>query len=160
MEAVDIIAQALEKEEKPPELPWSYDALTRPGRWPKSCVVGIATVTEARKLTDADNRAALCLAAGLNGLILSDVMALRPPLGHRGCQGVWKWNPEVELWRVICPHCYHVLITTEVADLSAKASATANPRARGKPHPPLVDCTCGFTFSWRNEGNAEPFTPD
>lgn len=56
-------------------------------------VVCTAVVKEARWLGRDDSDAALCDAAGLFGLVLTDVVRLNPAVPATGRQGIWKWEP-------------------------------------------------------------------
>lgn len=58
--------------------------------FPSGAVVCLATVTETRILTQADERAALCECKGLHGLFLSDVQVLAEPVPAKGKQGIWS----------------------------------------------------------------------
>lgn len=73
-----------------------YD-LERHGPWPRGCVLGTALVIDARPLTAEDTERALCAADGLFGLVLTEVERFERPLGARGRQGIWTWEPEAVL---------------------------------------------------------------
>lgn len=53
-------------------------------------VVGVARVVEARRLTDADNKAAMCMAKGLFGLFLAERKRITPAIPCKGQQGIWQ----------------------------------------------------------------------
>jgi len=59
---------------------------------PQGAIVCTAVVKDARRLRMEDADAALCHAAGLYGLILTDIERLDPPIPARGHQGIWEWT--------------------------------------------------------------------
>ena len=93
-EAADLVRAAFAHAtpEQVAAFPISYDQLEQHGRWPRACIVAVATVADMRKLhSPADDLAALSPAEGLYGIIFKDIVALDPPLGAKGKQGVWDW---------------------------------------------------------------------
>lgn len=148
-DAADIIADTFERwpKEDLPRLPWDREQLERPGRFPRGCVVAVAHVAEARRLTAADTKAALCQADGLFGLVLEQIMPLTTPIGARGNQGVFEWRCDGRLMRVACPHCAAAAIWPEATllpdgFLSGRSQAT---------------CFCGRDYFPQTEGKATPF---
>ena len=59
----------------------------------RGAIIGCVDVVDARWLTEADSKAALC-PCGVNrfGLILANAKALDVPVKIRGHQGIWNWD--------------------------------------------------------------------
>jgi len=66
------------------------------GPFPLGCIVATAEIAQHRPLTRADSAAALCpCGVGLFGLVLTDVLAVDPPVYCRGGRGVWYLSAQM-----------------------------------------------------------------
>ncbi len=80
-----------------PLFPRLWELLRENMERPQGCVVCTAFVAAARRLTEADSKAALCPADGLFGLVLTDIEPVDPPIKARGRQGIWEWDERSSL---------------------------------------------------------------
>ena len=75
--------------------PGGWDALAHASRAEAGCIVATAYVADHRRLTAADEPAALCRCDGLWGFAFDDIRPVEPPVPIRGHQGVWGVPPVV-----------------------------------------------------------------
>lgn len=71
-------------------------SVAAPSEFVRGTVVATAFVWKHRRLTAADNQAALTDAEGRSGLVLIDIVALREQVACRGFQGGWRLPVAVE----------------------------------------------------------------